>query len=285
MRGDFSRSAEEFLDDGSRLAVRVTHQKGWLHFDFTGTAERHPGNLNATPAILRSVVLYVLRLMIPEPLPLNEGLLNRVKFTLPHCLLNPTFSADPAKCPPVVGGNTETSQRLTDTLLKALGLAACSQGTMNNFLFGDATRSYYETIGGGAGAGPGFAGADAVHTHMTNTAITDPEILELRYPVRLRQFAIRKNSGGAGRWRGGDGIIREIEFLEPCEVSLLTQHRKEAPYGMESGKPGKRGLQMRIPKTGKSETLPSQAHFTAQKGDIVRIETPGGGGWGKSEKI
>lgn len=285
IRGNFSRSAEEFLDDGSRLAVSVVHQDGRFHFDFTGTAERHPGNLNATPAILRSVVLYVLRLMIPEPLPLNEGLLSHVKITLPRGLLNPAFPPDPAKCPPVVGGNTDTSQRLTDTLIKALGLAACSQGTMNNFLFGDATRSYYETIGGGAGAGPGFAGADAVHTHMTNTAITDPEILELRYPVRLRRFGIRKNSGGAGQWRGGDGILRELEFLEPCEVSLLTQHRKEIPYGMESAEAGKCGVQTLILKNGTRRKLPSLAHFTARKGDSLRIETPGGGGWGKPGKV
>ncbi|HEY5791916.1 MAG TPA: hydantoinase B/oxoprolinase family protein, partial [Chthoniobacterales bacterium] len=281
--GDFTREAEEFLDDGARLAVRLTHRAEWLTFDFSGTSPRHPGNLNATPAILRSVILYVLRLLIPEPLPLNEGLLNRVKIKLPRCFLNPAFPADPAKCPPVVGGNTDTSQRLTDTLLKALGLAACSQGTMNNFLFGDAARSYYETIGGGGGAGPGFAGADAVHTHMTNTAITDPEILELRYPVRLREFAIRPRSGGRGKWRGGNGVIREIEFLEPCEVSLLTQHRREAPYGMESGQPGKRGAQTLILKSGAAAKLPSQAHFAAKRGDVLRIETPGGGGWGKAD--
>ena len=235
----------------------------------------HPGNLNATPAILQSAVLYVLRLWTQSPVPLNEGLMRAVSIDLPEGFLNPPFDDDPMRCPAVVGGNVETSQRVVDTLLKALGVQACSQGTMNNFLFGDGSFGYYETICGGSGAGPGYDGTSGLHTHMTNTAITDPEILELRYPVRLHRFALRRGSGGRGRWQGGDGIVREIEFLKPLQVSLLTQHRVVAPYGCEGGEAGACGRQAL-----NGEELPGIAAFASKAGDRLVIETPGGGGWG-----
>lgn len=272
--------AEEQLDDGSAIRVRISKKNPGLVFDFTGTSPQHPGNLNATPAIVRSAVLYVLRLAIQEDLPLNEGLLMEVDIVLPEgSLLNPTF-AD-ANCPAVVGGNTEVSQRVVDTLLKALRLQACSQGTMNNFLFGNARFGYYETICGGTGAGEGFDGASAMHSHMTNTAITDPEIIERRYPVRLRQFSIRSGSGGKGAWNGGNGVVREFEFLEQLTVSVLTQHRIAQPYGMSGGEPGVCGKQtlMRA-KNEDGEVIPPSATFAVDPGDRVRIETPGGGGFG-----
>jgi 5-oxoprolinase (ATP-hydrolysing) len=195
-------------------------------------------------------------------------------------MLNPPFPDDPAEAPAVVGGNVETSQRLVDTLIKALGLAACSQGTMNNLLFGNERFGYYETVCGGAGAGPGFAGASAVHTHMTNTRITDPEVVEHRYPVRLERFGIRRGSGGEGRWPGGDGAVRELTFLEPVSLSLLTQHRVEAPYGMDGGSPGRPGRQTLVRATGEVEELDSVDGREVGPGDRLILETPGGGGWG-----
>jgi 5-oxoprolinase (ATP-hydrolysing) len=284
MRGQINRlpdsiSAAEKLDDGSQITVSMRKAGEKLILDFTGTSGVHPRNLNATTAIVRSAVLYVMRLMLQEDLPLNEGLLDPVEIILPTSLLNPVFSDDPAHCPAVVGGNVEVSQRLVDTLIKALGLQACSQGTMNNFLFGGGRFGYYETIAGGSGAGNGHNGAHALHTHMTNTAITDPEIIEQRYPVRLRQFAIRQGSGGPGQWRGGDGVVREFEFVEPLTVSLLTQHRVEAPFGLQGGQPSQCGRQTLV-RNGQSTLLDGCTTFEAQAGDRVIIETPGGGGWG-----
>jgi 5-oxoprolinase (ATP-hydrolysing) len=226
--------------------------------------------------------LYVLRLVVNQPIPMNEGLMENVKLILPHGLLNPDFSNE-EKLPAVVGGNTEVSQRLTDTLIKAFGLAACSQGTMNNFLFGTEAFGYYETICGGVGAGAGFNGAHAVHQHMTNTRITDPEVLELRYPVRLERFEIRKGSGGKGKWNGGDGIIREITAKENLEISLLTQHRKEKPYGSKGGDEGKPGQQYIIRKSGKKDKLKGMDGAQLKTGDRLIIETPGGGGFGKKK--
>lgn len=284
MRGQIGRlpdsiSAIERLDDGSQIAVSMRKEGGKLVLDFTGTSGVHPRNLNATNAIVRSAVLYVMRLMLQEDLPLNEGLLDPVDIITPTSLLNPSFTGDAARDPAVVGGNVEVSQRLVDTLIKALDLQACSQGTMNNFLFGGGQFGYYETIAGGSGAGHGYDGADALQTHMTNTAITDPEVIEQRYPVRLRQFAIRRGSGGGGRWRGGDGVIREFEFVKPLTVSLLTQHRVEVPFGLCGGCDGQRGCQTLI-RDGRSTTLEGCTTFEAQAGDRVILETPGGGGWG-----
>ncbi len=276
------RRAEERLDDGSPIAVRITIRGGGAVIDLAGSAGVHPGNLNAPPAVVRSAVLYVLRLLIDEPLPLNEGLLAPVKVRAPRGgIFDPPFPADPERAPAVVGGNVETSQRLVDTLLKALGLAACSQGTMNNVLFGGERFGYYETVCGGAGAGPGFAGAAAVHTHMTNTRITDPEVLEHRYPVRLERFAIRHGSGGDGRWRGGDGAVREITFLAPMALSLLTQHRIERPYGVGGGEPGAAGRQRLVRASGEVEELAAVDGREVGPGDRLILETPGGGGWGE----
>ncbi len=277
-------SAIEKLDDGHQIAVSLEKTgrecNPALRIDFTGTSGVHPRNLNATTAIVRSAVLYVMRLWLQEDLPLNEGLMEPLEIVLPVSMLNPTFTGDPANDPAVVGGNVEVSQRLVDTLIKALGLQACSQGTMNNFLFGGAGFGYYETIAGGSGAGKGYEGAHALHTHMTNTAITDPEILESRYPVRLRQFAIRCGSGGEGKWRGGDGVVREFEFLQPLTVSLLTQHRVEVPFGVQEGHEGQKGRQ-RLLRDGTETELKGCASFDVRLGDRVRLETPGGGGYGK----
>ncbi len=280
--GDRVFHAAEQLDDGSALEVTITTRGGRAVIDFTGSAPTHAGNLNATPAIVHSAVMYVLRLLVGRPLPLNEGLLDPVSMILPeNTILNPRFSDDAARCPAVVGGNTETSQRLVDTLIKALGLAACSQGTMNNVLFGDERFGYYETICGGAGASETQDGADAVHTHMTNTRITDVEVLEHRYPVRVRQFAIRRGSGGLGRRRGGDGVVREIEFLEPVALSVLTQHRTIPPFGCAGGESGACGRQTLDRADGTIVELASIDGGDAKPGDRLIIETPGGGGWGK----
>jgi 5-oxoprolinase (ATP-hydrolysing) len=277
---DGSYHAEERLDDGSPLCVRIDVDGDRAEIRFDGSAGVHPGNLNATPAIVRSVVLYVLRLLVREPLPLNEGLLRAVDLHLPPGLLNPPFGDDPTLDPAVVGGNTEVSQRLTDTLLKALGVAACSQGTMNNVLWGSDRFGYYETVCGGAGAGPGWDGASAVHTHMTNTRITDPEVVEHRYPVRVERFGIRAGSGGAGAHRGGDGAVREITFLAPMSLSVLTQHRAEGPYGMHGGGPGAPGLQRVLRAGGETVELGSVDGVEVETGDRLVLETPGGGGWG-----
>lgn len=273
--------ASERLDDGSPLEVAVTTSDGRLRIDFTGSAPVHPGNLNATPSIVRSVVLYVLRLLAGGELPLNEGLLEDVDIVLPEGILNPPFGEDPAKAPAVVGGNVETSQRLVDLLLKAFGTVACSQGTMNNLLFGNDRFAYYETVCGGCGAGEGFDGASAVHSHMTNTAITDAEVLEQRYPVRVERFAIRRGSGGRGRWRGGDGAVRELAFLAPLSLSVLGQHRVERPYGAaggESGAPARVTLERA---DGRGESLGPVDEREVGPGDRLILETPGGGGWGE----
>ncbi len=276
--------AEEQLDDGAPIRVRIEVRLPEITFDFTGTAPVHSGNLNANIAILHSVVIYVLRLACGREVPLNEGLMEHVRIILPEgTLLHPQFADDGAQCPAVVGGNTEVSQRLTDTLLKALDLAACSQGTMNNLLFGNDRFGYYETIGGGAGAGPGFHGRSAVHQHMTNTRLTDVEELERRYPVRVCRFALRQGSGGAGRWRGGDGIVRELEFLEPVELTLLSQHRTVAPYGKQGGAPGATGHQWVVRADGSQEPLQGIDSCAMSAGDRIHVETPGGGGWGTPE--
>jgi 5-oxoprolinase (ATP-hydrolysing) len=275
-------AAEERLDDGTPLRVRIAVREGRATIDFAGSGAVHPGNLNATPAIVRSVVLYVLRLMVREPLPLNEGLLEPVELRIPPGMLNPPFGGDPAGEPAVVGGNTEVSQRLTDTLLKALGLMACSQGTMNNVLWGTEAFGYYETVCGGAGAGPGWDGADAVHVHMTNTRITDPEVVEHRYPVRVERFGVRAGTGGRGRWRGGDGAVREVSFLAPISLSVLTQHRTEGPYGVQGGEAGSPGRQRVIRGDGTVLPLAPIDGCEVHPGDRLVLETPGGGGWGRA---
>lgn len=277
-------SAIEQMDDGRsiQIKIQIIHKK--LVFDFKGTSLPHPGNLNANPAIVWSVILYVLRILCKKDINLNEGLAQKVVIKLPLSFLHPRFMDDPKLCPAVVGGNTEVSQRITDTLIKALGLAACSQGTMNNFLFGNDRYSYYETIGGGTGATQGHPGRSAVHQHMTNTKITDPEELELRYPVLLEHFKIRSGSGGKGQFNGGHGISRQIKFLEPMTVTIIGQHRNVSPYGVSNGAPGSRGKEYKIA-GGKAIKIKSNETFQINAGESIRIETPGGGAWGDKIKL
>jgi 5-oxoprolinase (ATP-hydrolysing) len=267
------------------IAVRMTVQGAGetpaATFDFTGTGPVIAGNLNANRAIVTAAVMYVLRLLINEDIPLNHGMLQPIDIILPPCLLNPTAGPTSETSPAMAAGNVETSQRVVDVLLGALGLAAASQGTMNNFIFGDASFGYYETICGGSGATADGPGASAVQVHMTNTRLTDPEVLERRYPVRLHEFSVRHGSGGAGRHRGGDGTVRRVEFLRPVEVSLLSQRRgPHPPYGMAGGEPGALGRNTLIRKNGQVQELAGLAQFDVAPGDLLVIETPGGGGFG-----
>lgn len=274
--------AEDALDDGTPICVRVTKRDdASLLIDFSGSGPMHPGNLNATPAIIRSAVLYCLRTLVAEDIPLNEGLLDDVEIRLSEGVLDPSFDDDPVRCPAVVGGNVETSQRVVDILLEAFALQAHGQGTMNNFLFGTDRFGYYETIGGGSGAGPGWSGMSGTHVHMSNTAITDPEVLERRFPVKLRRFGLRRGSGGLGTWPGGEGLIREVEFLEEMTVSFLTQRRRRAPKGVMGGEDGKPGRQLLIRPGESPEELPEICSLKVDPGDRIVIETPGGGGWGR----
>jgi 5-oxoprolinase (ATP-hydrolysing) len=214
---------------------------------------------------------------VRESIPLNAGCLKPLTVRLPaSSLLAPDYPAA------VVAGNVETSQCITDALLGALDACAAAQGTMNNFTFGDARRQYYETICGGAGAGPAFAGASAVHTHMTNSRLTDVEVLESRYPVRVSRFALRRGSGGRGAHHGGDGVVREIEFLEPMHAAILSNRRRVAPFGLRGGSPGAVGKNYVIRATGEIEPLGSTASVALAKGDRFVIETPGGGGYGRA---
>jgi 5-oxoprolinase (ATP-hydrolysing) len=272
----------DHLDDGSPIRATITIAEDSATVNFTGTGPVLSSNLNANRAIVTAAVMYVFRCLINEDIPLNGGVLEPITMVVPECLLNPPEHSDPAQSAAVVGGNVETSQRVVDVLLGALGLAAASQGTMNNLTFGDATFGYYETICGGSGATPNANGADAVHTHMTNTRLTDAEVIERRYPVRVHEFSIRRGSGGAGEHRGGDGIVRRIEFLNPLNVSLLTERRGPfPPFGLNGGQPGSLGRNT-LTKAGSVETvdLGGKAQITVQPGDVLTIETPGGGGFG-----
>jgi 5-oxoprolinase (ATP-hydrolysing) len=221
-------------------------------------------------------VLYVFRTLIDRDLPLNEGCLRPLQIVVPAgCLLNPRAGAA------VVAGNVETSQAVVDALYGALGLLASSQGTMNNFTFGDANHQYYETIAGGAGAGPGFAGASGIQTHMTNSRLTDPEILEQRFPVRLESFGFRRGSGGEGQWRGGDGLTRVVRFLAPVTAGLLSQRRRHAPFGLAGGGAALPGRAVLRRADGTELLLDACATVEVAPGDVLQIETPGGGGYGK----
>lgn len=274
--GDGPLAAREFMDDGTPINLTLTIKPdGSALFDFTGCGPQVSGNWNAPPAVTYSAVLYCLRCMLKEEIPLNEGCLAPIEIKLEAgSLLSPSENAA------VAAGNVLTSQRVADVILKAFGASAASQGCMNNLTFGDDQFAYYETIGGGAGAGPGWHGQSGVHTHMTNTRITDPEILEKRYPVLLREFSIRKGSGGKGKFRGGDGLIREIEFLKPLTAAILSDRRVYPPYGLEGGSPGERGKNSLIKKDGAIIDLGGKNEFQAQPGDRIRLLTPGGGGYG-----
>jgi len=282
---DKQYAAKEYLDDGTLLNINISISNDKMLIDFDGSGEIHPGNMNATRAIVHSVVIYVLRVLADEDIPLNEGLLESVSIKIPTCMLNPIFGDDDSKNPAVVGGNTEISQRLTDTFLKALKLVACSQGTMNNLLFGNDSFGYYETICGGTGAGNGFHGSSGVHQHMTNTRITDPEVMELNYPVTLKSFSLRSGSGGKGKWNGGDGVVRELLFKERVSFTILSQHRNYAPFGMQGGGEGKKGMQYIIRSDGTKESLNGIDKAELKAGDTIVVKTPGGGGWGKVSKI
>lgn len=249
--------------------------------DFTGSGPVVDGNLNANSAIVSAAVLYVLRLLVDEELPLNDGALRAVEIILPNGILNPPAAQTAAESPAVAAGNVETSQRIVDVLLGALGIAAASQGTMNNLLFGNREFGYYETICGGSGATAAGPGANAVQVHMTNTRSTDPEILERRLPVRLLEFSIRKDSGGDGLHKGGDGITRRLEFLAPLEVSLITERRgPHPPYGVNGGSPGLFGKNELAFSRGEVRELPGICEFEVSAGDVLSIHTPGGGGFG-----
>jgi 5-oxoprolinase (ATP-hydrolysing) len=269
------------MDDGAPIAVTVTIAGDSADIDFAGTAGVHPGNLNANRAIVSAAVIYVLRCLLQEDIPLNQGVMRPVRLRIPEGMLAPPKHESPQQCAAVAGGNVETSQRVVDVLLAALQLAAGSQGTMNNLLFGNESFGYYGTICGGAGATPNADGASAVHTHMTNTRLTDPEILEQRYPVRLCTFRIRPGSGGKGRHVGGNGVIREIQFLQPVTVSILSQRRVTAPFGLAGGQSGQPGVNRWVRADGTETTLPSIASVNGLPGDRIVIETPGGGAWGE----
>lgn len=265
------------LDHGGRIAVavQIDHRHERLRIDCTGTSEQHPGNLNAPLAVTRAVVLYVLRTLVGEPIPLNAGCFEPIDLVVPPgSLLNPLPPAA------VVAGNVEISQALANALLAALGAMAAAQGTMNNLTFGNANVQYYETIGGGAGAGPGFDGCSAVQTHMTNSRLTDPEVLEARLPVRLERFGIRGGSGGRGRWSGGDGVVRQLRFLDTVELSLISGSRLVPPLALAGGQPGQCGQNLVLRADGSEQVLPGCCALTLQPGDGIRIETPGGGGYG-----
>lgn len=261
------------LDDGTPVVARLEVQGGTLEIDFEGTGAESPGNLNAPRAVTLAAVIYFLRTLVGPGISLNSGCLRPVSVHIPEpSLLSPL----PHRA--VAGGNVETSQRVVDVLHGALGRVAASQGTMNNLSFGDATFGYYETLGGGIGAADGYDGASGVHSHMTNSRITDPEVLEHRFPVRIREFSLRRGSGGRGKFRGGDGLIRELELLAPMRVSILSERRERAPYGLAGGEPGAKGRNLidGTPGGGKLEIdLPAHS--------VVRIETPGGGGWGRPQ--
>ena len=269
------------MDDGNQIAVsiKVDLAKRSAVIDFTGTSDQHPGNFNAPKAVCRSAVLYVFRCMVNDAIPLNAGCLVPLDIRIPDpSMISPHSPAA------VIAGNVETSQLIVDTLFGALGVIAGSQGTMNNFIWGNDKHQYYETICGGAGATPSADGASAVHTHMTNTRLTDPEILEWRHPVRIEHFKVRQNSGGLGAQRGGDGVIRRLQFLEPMTVNVLSSRRKVAPYGVNGGNDGLVGVNRLLRADGTATELPGSTRVDVNPADCFEIETPGGGGFGSPEK-
>ena len=270
-------SAELHLDDGALIAVAVSvdRNRQRLRIDFSGSSSQHPGNRNAPLAVTRAVVLYVIRTLVAETIPLNAGCFAPIELIVPAgTLLNPLPPAA------VVAGNVEVSQAAANALLLALGAQAASQGTMNNLSFGNGQHQYYETIGGGCGAGAGYAGGSAVQSHMTNSRLTDPEILEARLPLRLERLAVRQGSGGGGQWRGGDGVIRQLRFLAPMQLSLISGSRQVAPPGLAGGCSGALGRNLLLHSDGEQQELPGCCELLISPGQALRIETPGGGGYG-----
>ncbi|KAM6033035.1 5-oxoprolinase [Chlamydotis macqueenii] len=272
--------AEDFMDDGSpiRLRVQVDPEEGSAVFDFSGSGPEVYGNCNAPRAITLSALIYCLRCMVGQDIPLNQGCLAPVRVLIPKGSI-----LDPSPEAAVVGGNVLTSQRVVDVIFRAFGVCAASQGCMNNVTLGTERGGYYETVAGGAGAGPRWHGRSGVHTHMTNTRITDPEILELRYPVVLRRFELRPGSGGAGRWRGGQGVTRELLFRRDALLSVLSERRARRPYGLHGGSPGAPGLNLLLRRDGRTINLGAKASVPVEPGDVFHLETPGGGGFGSPE--
>ena len=274
--GDFTYE----MDGGTQISVsiRVDQEKRGAVIDFTGTSPQHAGNFNAPTAVVKAAVLYTFRCLAADNIPLNEGCLKPLDIIIPeHSMINPQYPGA------VIAGNTETSQALVDTLFGALNIAAASQGTMNNFIWGDNEHQYYETICGGSGATKNSAGTDAVHTHMTNSRLTDPEVLEWRFPVILESFAIRKGSGGDGAKCGGDGVVRRIRFLKAMHANILSGHRLVPPYGLEGGEAGATGSNLVAHGDGSTTQLAGTDQIALQSGDTFVIKTPGGGGYGSSD--
>jgi 5-oxoprolinase (ATP-hydrolysing) len=275
------------LDNGAQIqvAIRVDAEARSAEVDFTGTSPQQTNNFNAPTAVCMAAVLYVFRTLVNDDIPLNAGCLKPIKVIIPAgSMLNPNAPAS------VVAGNVETSSCITNALYGALGVMAASQCTMNNFTFGNARYQYYETISGGSGAGAlidnagqvvgGFNGTSVVQTHMTNSRLTDPEVFEFRFPVRLESYAIRVGSGGAGRWRGGDGGVRRVRFLEPMTASILSNGRTQAAFGMAGGQPGQVGINRVVRSDGSVEELAHIGQAEMRAGDVFEIHTPGGGGFG-----
>ena len=265
------------LDNGAviKVAIKIARDRRAARIDFSGTSNQLPNNFNAPAAVCMAAVLYVFRTLVDDDIPLNAGCLKPLEVIIPEgCMLRPRYPAA------VVAGNVETSQCITDALYGALGVLAASQGTMNNFTFGNQRYQYYETVAGGSGAGPGFDGADVVQTHMTNSRLTDPEELEWRFPVRLESFEIRHGSGGAGRWRGGHGAVRRVRFLEPMTAAILSGHRLVRPHGLAGGEPGAAGRNSVLRADGSRVELGPFDQTEMAAGDQFLIESPGGGGYG-----
>ncbi|MFO1100945.1 MAG: hydantoinase B/oxoprolinase family protein [Xanthobacteraceae bacterium] len=268
------------MDQGTVIKVRIAVDKERREatVDFSGTSPQQPDNFNAPEPVARAAVLYVFRVMVDDDIPMNGGCLRPIRIVIPAgSMLSPEYPAA------VVAGNVETSQAVTDALFGALGALAAAQGTMNNLNFGNTRYQYYETICSGSPAGPGFDGADAVHTHMTNTRLTDPEVLEFRYPVLLEDFHIRKGSGGRGKWHAGDGIRRTIRFLERMECTILSGHRRVPPFGLAGGEAGQVGENWVRRKDGRMEKLKACDATVLEPGEAIIIQSPTAGGYGKAE--
>jgi 5-oxoprolinase (ATP-hydrolysing) len=266
------------MDGGQQIRVNITVNRTTREatIDFTGTSPQSPGNYNAPTAVCKAAVLYVFRTLVADNIPLNEGCMKPLKLIIPpRTMISPEYPAA------VISGNTEVSQAITDALFGALEILASSQGTMNNFVYGNATHQNYETICGGTGAGPDHPGTSAVHSHMTNTRMTDPEVVEWRFPVQVESFSIRHGSGGAGKFSGGDGVVRKIRFLEPMTATILSSHRETAPYGLHGGEPGKKGENSVRHPDGSTTLLAGNDEVFLSPNDIFVIKTPGGGGFGK----
>jgi 5-oxoprolinase (ATP-hydrolysing) len=267
------------MDQGTRIRVKISvdRRKREATVDFTGTSPQQPDNFNAPEPVTRAAVLYVFRVMVDDDIPMNAGCLRPINIVIPkRSMLSPEYPAA------VVAGNVETSQAVTDCLFGALGAMAAAQGTMNNLNFGNARYQYYETICSGSPAGPGFPGTDAMHTHMTNTRLTDPEVLELRYPVMLEDFHIRKGSGGRGQWSAGDGIVRTIRFLQKMQCTILSGHRRVRPFGLAGGEAGQVGRNSVRRKDGRVEELKGCDSTLLDAGEAITIQTPTAGGYGRS---